>query len=128
VTAPVGATVRIYVDLVARVAPGDVIETTSGRRYQVLGVRVQERGERAGRRQHLSAIVLAPDDMPIVECTNRDAAGFICSSAEHGCDDCCEHFNRTGGHSPVVHRIRWYPRSGGKRRHDRRRAGRRCAG
>lgn len=62
-TAPVGATVRIYVDLVARVAVGDVIETTSGRRYEVLGARVQERGEHAGR-QHLQCLVMSRDWHP----------------------------------------------------------------
>lgn len=55
-TAPVGAVVRIYVDLVDRVAPGHVIETASGRRYRVLGVRVQARGKHAGR-QHLQCLV-----------------------------------------------------------------------
>lgn len=56
-TAPAGAVVRIYVDLVARVLVGDVIETQTGRRYRVLGVRVQKRGRRRGR-QHLSCVVL----------------------------------------------------------------------
>ena len=85
-TAPVGATVRIYVDLVERVAVGDVIETTSGRRYQVLGVRVQERGEHAGR-QHLQCLVVPKNWLPDPPAENAR-----------------------------LHRIRWYPRSGGKRR------------
>jgi hypothetical protein len=41
--APVGAEVRIFVDLVARVAIGDAIETQTGRRYGVVAVRVQLR-------------------------------------------------------------------------------------
>lgn len=56
-TAPVGATVRLYVDLVAPVAIGDLVETTSGRRYSVLAVRVQLRGAAAGR-QHLHCLVV----------------------------------------------------------------------
>jgi hypothetical protein len=55
-TAPIGATVRIHVDLVAPVALGDVVKTTSGRSYRVLGVRVQLRGKHAGR-QHLVCLV-----------------------------------------------------------------------
>jgi hypothetical protein len=62
-TAPVGATVRLYVDLVARVAVDDVIETASGRRYQVLGVREQQRGHHAGR-QHLQCLVMGPEWHP----------------------------------------------------------------
>lgn len=60
-TAPAGAVVSLYVDLVARVRLDDIIETRSGRRYLVLGVRVQERGKHAGR-QHLRARVLEHDD------------------------------------------------------------------
>ena len=56
-TAPVGAIVGLYVDLVARVSDGDEIETRSGRRYAVIGVREQLRGSNAGR-QHLRAVVL----------------------------------------------------------------------
>jgi hypothetical protein len=58
VTAPAGTEVGLYVDLVAQVAIGDIIETRSGRRYGVVSVRVQERGKHAGR-QHLRAVVLA---------------------------------------------------------------------
>lgn len=57
-TAPAGAIVRLYVDLVARVKIDDVIETQSGRGYRVLGVREQQRGKHAGR-QHLQCLVLA---------------------------------------------------------------------
>jgi hypothetical protein len=63
VTAPIGATVRIYVDLSSTVAVGDLIETTSGRRYSVLGVRVQRSGRHFGR-QHLQCLVVEPDWLP----------------------------------------------------------------
>jgi hypothetical protein len=59
----VGATVRLYVDLVAAVAVGDLIETTSGRRYNVVDVRVQARGKHAGR-QHLHCLVVEPGWLP----------------------------------------------------------------
>jgi hypothetical protein len=59
--APAGAEVGIFVDLVARVAIGDVIETQTGRRYGVVAVRVQQRGGHVGR-QHLRCVVLAVGD------------------------------------------------------------------
>lgn len=62
-TAPIGAAVRIYVDLVAPVAIDDVIETQSGRRYHVIGVRVQARGKHAGR-QHLQCLVVPSNWLP----------------------------------------------------------------
>lgn len=62
-TAPVGASVRLYVDLVAQVATGDLIETSSGRRYSVIGVRVQARGKHAGR-QHLQCLVVPNGWLP----------------------------------------------------------------
>ena len=58
--APPGAVVKLYVDLVAQVVPTDVIETQSGRKYWVLHVRVQEKGQHKGR-QHLSCLVLDPE-------------------------------------------------------------------
>ena len=58
-TAPAGAVVKLYVDLVEPVVPTDVIETQSGRKYWVLHVRVQEKGKHKGR-QHLSCLVLDP--------------------------------------------------------------------
>jgi hypothetical protein len=58
--APEGAEVGLYVDLLARVRVGHVIQTPSGRRYGVVSVRVQERGIHAGR-QHLRCVVLGPD-------------------------------------------------------------------
>lgn len=83
--APAGAIVRIYLDLVARVGTGDIIETQSGRRYRVLGVRVQERGKHAGR-QHLSCVVLGPDELTYEGMTPDHPS------------------------IPTVHKIRWYPR------------------
>lgn len=63
--APAGATVAIYVDTAAQVAPGDVIETRSGRRYMVIAMRMQARGKLAGVRQHLKAVVMGDgDDAP----------------------------------------------------------------
>lgn len=62
-TAPVGAVVRIYVDLLDQVAQGDIIQTGTGRRYSVIGVRVQKRGKHAGR-QHLQCLVVANDWLP----------------------------------------------------------------
>lgn len=58
--APAGAVVKIYVDLRAHVAPDDVIETESGRKYLVLTVRRQARGKHRGR-QHLSCVVLGEE-------------------------------------------------------------------
>jgi len=88
-TAPAGAIVGLYVDLVARVRVGDVIETGTGRRYFVNVVREQTRGKHAGR-QHLRCSVLAEGD-PLwngLSTTEQNP-------------------------KPVVHRIRWYRRPGG---------------
>lgn len=60
-TAPIGAVVGLYVDLVEPVMLGDVIRTGTGRLYQVLDVRVQTRGKATGR-QHLRVIVI--DEIP----------------------------------------------------------------
>ena len=59
-TAPAGAIVGLYVDLLRSVHEQDVIETPSGRRYLVMSVRVQLRGIHRGR-QHLRALVMQPD-------------------------------------------------------------------
>ena len=83
-TAPAGAEVGLYVDLIAPVHVGDVIETRSGRRYIAIAVRIQDRGKHRGR-QHLRVIVLGEGD-PIT---------------------------RLGDREPSVHRIRWYVRRGG---------------
>lgn len=61
-TAPIGAVVSLYVDLVARVGSGDIIETQTGRRYRVLSVREQQRGKHRGR-QHLVCVVMAADEL-----------------------------------------------------------------
>jgi hypothetical protein len=61
VTAPAGAIVGLYVDLVARVGLNDIIETQTGRRYAVLAVREQTRGKHVGR-QHLKVIVLGDEE------------------------------------------------------------------
>lgn len=41
-------------------APGDYLQTRSGRRYLVLAVRVQRKGKHVGR-QHVTALVVAPE-------------------------------------------------------------------
>lgn len=61
-TAPAGAIVGLYVDLVASVLVDDVIETQTGRAYRVLAVRQQLRGKHAGR-QHLRVLVLGEDEL-----------------------------------------------------------------
>lgn len=61
--APPGAVVGIYVDSAKRIDRLDVIETGTGRRYQVVTVRVQKRGLHCGR-QHLKCLVLHPSDDP----------------------------------------------------------------
>lgn len=87
-TAPAGAIVSLYVDLVADVGTGDVIATQSGRRYRVVDVRVQKRGKHVGR-QHLRCIVdpgAEPDEMVYAGPEGETRAG-------------------------VVHTIRWYKRA-----------------
>lgn len=79
-TAPAGAIVGLYVDLVSPVHVGDVIETQTGRRYQAIAVRIQLRGKNTGR-QHLRVVVLGPDD-PVTAIGERQR----------------------------THRIRWYAR------------------
>lgn len=85
--APIGTEVGLYVDLVERVYYGDVIETRSGRRYGVCAVRVQARGKNVGR-QHLRAVVLAPQDGPGLR---HDDSGVDIGPGR-------------------IHRIRWYRR------------------
>lgn len=60
-TAPVGAVVSIYYDASAVVAEGDAIKTSTGRTYQVVAARRQERGKHRGR-WHLRCLVV--DDHP----------------------------------------------------------------
>jgi Recombinase len=56
VIAPVGAIVKLYVDLVRKVEGGDFIETQTGRRYFVCAARIQTKGKHEGR-QHLVCMV-----------------------------------------------------------------------
>lgn len=88
-TAPLGAVVRLYVDLERQVNEGDIIETSTGRGYRVLSVRVQERGKNVGR-QHLMCVVMPADWMSDAERwrTRLPIGSFI-------------------------HRIRWYRRGRG---------------
>lgn len=55
--APVGAFVRLYYDGEA-LGRGDALRTPTGRTYEVCAVRLQRRGKRAGRRQHLVCLVV----------------------------------------------------------------------
>lgn len=88
-TAPVGAVVRLYVDLERQVNEGDVIETRTGRGYRVLSVRVQARGKHAGR-QHLHCAVMGVDWI-----------------------DSLKQWNPPLPPGSWVHRIRWYRRERG---------------
>ena len=95
-TAPLGAEVGLYVDLVAIVAIGDIIETQTGRRYGVISVRVQQRGKLAGR-QHLRCVVVDPAaDHKIVATQNGDGIDILEVPT-------------------TVHKIRWYVRGRGRR-------------
>lgn len=91
--APAGAEVGLYVDLLANVHVGDVIETRAGKRYGVVAVRVQERGKNAGR-QHLRCVVLEDDDDALARWSSLDPNGLAAPT------------------DPVIHRIRWYVRGG----------------
>lgn len=90
-TAPAGAIVSLYVDLVSRVAIDDVIETQSGRRYRIIAVRQQQRGKHVGR-QHLRCLVLGKGERIAYEGMQPDHPWV-----------------------PTVHRIRWYVRGRGRR-------------
>lgn len=58
---PVGEPARLYFDSPMPVHEGDYVETaTTGRRYLVLGVRVQLAGKHKGR-QHLRTVVVGKD-------------------------------------------------------------------
>lgn len=62
--APAGSVVTIYFDG-EPVSPVDVIETSTGRHYWVLEVRLQKKGKHAGR-QHLACLVLGEDWATVV--------------------------------------------------------------
>lgn len=93
--APAGAIVTLHLDLDGRVGEGDLIETSTGRAYLALAVRVQERGLHVGR-QHVTCSV-----MP------RDWKDHL--------DDLVEAL----GADARVHRIAWYPRDRAPTRQDR---------
>lgn len=60
-TAPVGSNVGLYYDSEQAVNPGDFLQTPTGRTYYVTEARTQQRGEYAGIRRHLRAIVTTED-------------------------------------------------------------------
>lgn len=64
--APFGTEVKLYYDSETPVAEGDYLRTGTGRLYEVLDVRVQQRGKHVGR-QHLVCLVArgAPPDATI---------------------------------------------------------------
>lgn len=63
-----GESASLYVDTLATIEEGDFIETTTGRRYLVTHVRVQEKGKFVGR-QHLKTVVMEPDFLPPEDAT-----------------------------------------------------------
>jgi len=64
---PPGSEVSIYYDsIVYRLEPGDYLRTPAGKLYEVLDVRVQERGIHAGR-QHLRCLVITIDQVADVQ-------------------------------------------------------------
>lgn len=58
--APPGSVVSLYYDSPRQVEVGDEIRTPSGRRYEVVRIRYQQRGAHVGRK-HIAALVLDPD-------------------------------------------------------------------
>ena len=63
--ATIGSEVGLYYDSPRRVGVGDCLQTPTGRTYLIQKVRVQERGEYAGVRQHLRAIVISREEVPV---------------------------------------------------------------
>lgn len=61
--APVGAEVGLYYDSPRPIGEGDYLQTPTGRTYLILSVRVQARGQHAGRRKHLRAVVIDASDI-----------------------------------------------------------------
>ncbi len=57
---PIGDTCYLYVDAARTLEKGDYVVTKTGRTYEVLTNRIQQRGKNAGR-QHLSVLVLDPE-------------------------------------------------------------------
>jgi hypothetical protein len=60
--APPGAVVKLYVDTDRMLQVGDGVTTQTGRRYEILELRVQARGKWAGIRRHLVCRVMHPDE------------------------------------------------------------------
>lgn len=58
---PPGSIVRLYWDSINVAEPGDVIQTRTGRRYEVQHNRIQERGKHTGR-QHMTCRVMSPEE------------------------------------------------------------------
>jgi hypothetical protein len=56
--APIGSVVSLYIDTTRQVLVNEFIRTQTGRTYQIVSVRTQQRGKHAGRRQHLRALVV----------------------------------------------------------------------
>lgn len=64
---PPGSEVSLYFDSpIHRLTDGDYLRTPSGRLYEVLDVRVQERGQHVGR-QHLRCLVITVDQVTDVD-------------------------------------------------------------
>jgi hypothetical protein len=55
--APYGAIVSLYVDIPRIVAEGHIIQTTTGRTYEIVEVRRQAKGKHVGR-WHIKAVVV----------------------------------------------------------------------
>lgn len=83
--APIGATVRIFLDTPDDVAPGHLVQTPTRRTYRVITARRQERGKNTGR-WHLGCLVVGSEE-----------------ATSAGPDD-----------RRVVHHIRWYRRTKGR--------------
>lgn len=64
-SARIGAEVTIApYDTDDPVQDGEYVVTTTGRSYRVLEARCAQRGAHAGRRWHLTCVVVDPDDVP----------------------------------------------------------------
>lgn len=59
-----GTVVGLYLDTRDELHAGDLIRTGTGRTYELLKVRLQDRGAHAGRRWHVRALVLPPTFTP----------------------------------------------------------------
>lgn len=59
--APIGASVKMYLDTEDTLEEGDYLQTPTLRTYLITHVRVQERGQHAGTRKHLRVVVCSYD-------------------------------------------------------------------